>query len=478
VNTPRPQPSSRCPAPLAPPAIGPNTSEADRSADVPGLFGDSWHNMLSWRPPREFVSAPQRHGLLNLHDGPLRFILPDSSFAYPFVMVASPRRAVTTGLRCALPLIFAPTLAGCLVYSDSINQAPTIELAVDSTTTTVNTPVVFTATPADANDAEAALQVEFFKGAGPCPPDSAAVPGQGFENLGGRALQLASSLQKVVLHPTLGPFCVQARVRDPQGAMATAQQQVQVENQAPEVVFEASDDTAAEESVRTIASYEPVRISAQGSTDPEGQGLTFAWSMRDGAGAQVPLAVCSDTPQGEAICLPSLTPGRYVAEVTVTDSEGLQSRKSTEIAVLEDSAPCLSAWSPQLATVLRAPSELAVFEILGAADDGDPYPPRLDVLSQLNFTWFVRLNNSTWDRIVQSSRPEFSLPSDTYRTGDVVEIRVEIADRQGDRGLSGACPLDEPTCTLAPPNPALAAVRQEGLQICLQRWTWRVEYRL
>lgn len=135
------------------------------------------------------------------------------------------------------------------------------------------------------------------------------------------------------------------------------------------------------------------------------------------------------------------------------------------ITVVPDHAPCLAQWAPIAPPVgatfpMTAPT---LFQVNVVQDDLDPYPgfPDDAVLDTTKFTWSLLPPGG-------SSRQEFgttnhaSLDPSNYAPGDILELRVEIADR---KALPITCAPASPTCSVISDN------------ACLQRLTWRVEVR-
>ena len=98
-------------------------------------------------------------------------------------------------------------------------------------------------------------------------------------------------------------------------------------------------------------------------------------------------------------------------------------------------------------------------------DDLDVYPPvPLDTtLGTATFQWSLRApGESIHAPILGATSSSVALDPGVYEPGAVLELRVEISDRQA---IAIPCPDAEATCSvIAQPS-------------CLQRQTWRVEVR-
>lgn len=157
-------------------------------------------------------------------------------------------------------------------------------------------------------------------------------------------------------------------------------------------------------------------------------------------------------------------PGRWDVQVTARDQDGGATTHDLAITVVPDQPPCLRQWLPTVpppgATLpISVPT---VFQVPVVDDDVDPYPP-ISAASQLAFAWSV-LRPGAPQREVQAGATGDAIVLDpaAFRPGDLVELRVEISDRQ-----RAPLPCDDaaPTCSI----PSSGS--------CLQRQTWRVEVR-
>jgi hypothetical protein len=160
-----------------------------------------------------------------------------------------------------------------------------------------------------------------------------------------------------------------------------------------------------------------------------------------------------------------LTPdrvGKYTVEVTATDKIApMPTVQMIDINIVADSAPCLRTLSPIVAV---APSALPIteptlFQVHVVSDDLDPYP---GASSALRFTWSLLGPSGPRQVLSGVTGNSVSINPAAYQPGDIVELRVEIADRNN---FAITCADSAATCSVIPdPN-------------CIQRQTWRVEVR-
>ncbi len=156
--------------------------------------------------------------------------------------------------------------------------------------------------------------------------------------------------------------------------------------------------------------------------------------------------------------------GIWNVQVTASDREGGSTTHDLSFTIVPDGPPCLRQWLPAVpppgATLpISTPT---VFQVPVVDDDLDPYPP-IDAAPQLTFAWSI-LGPGATQREVQTGATGNAIVLDpaVFTPGDVVELRVEIDDRQ-----HTALPCDD----------AAATCSITSSDSCLQRQTWRVEIR-
>lgn len=168
--------------------------------------------------------------------------------------------------------------------------------------------------------------------------------------------------------------------------------------------------------------------------------------------------------------------GDWEVELTATDSIaraclaaggtdcGVTVERVT-VTVVPDHAPCLSQWAP-IAPPVGATfpmTDPTLFQVTVVQDDLDLYPgvPSDPVLGTTSFAWSLLPPGGSRQSIGVTSN-HVSLDPSHYAPGDVLELRVEIADR---KNTPITCADANPTCSVIADNS------------CLQRLTWRVEVR-
>ncbi len=163
---------------------------------------------------------------------------------------------------------------------------------------------------------------------------------------------------------------------------------------------------------------------------------------------------------------PSVT-GDWELRVTSTDPLGKATTKSLFIPVAPPPPPCLAQLQPIVATGGAALpiSDPTLFRVPIVVDDLDVYPPQTGdpALGVTRFQWsFQGPGASSHAAVSGATASSFALDPATFTPGDIVEVRVEIYDREN---TPIVCPDSDPTCsTISMPS-------------CIQRQTWRVEIR-
>lgn len=116
-------------------------------------------------------------------------------------------------------------------------------------------------------------------------------------------------------YQSAGVFSVELTVRDTEGGTSTASTTATIAtaNRAP--VADAGGPYTGD-------AAQTLTLSASGSTDPDGDALTYSWSLGDGSSAA-----------GAVVRRAYSTPGVYSATVTVTDSRGATATDTAQVTV-------------------------------------------------------------------------------------------------------------------------------------------------
>jgi hypothetical protein len=154
--------------------------------------------------------------------------------------------------------------------------------------------------------------------------------------------------------------------------------------------------------------------------------------------------------------------GLYTFHVVATDQLGMAYERDLPVQVNADHLPCIGPLSPATppAGDTLPLTEATLFQVAQVSDDLDPYPATSDPYQGITtFHWSilppgassrVDLTTVTGNRV--------ALDPASYAPGDVLELRVEIEDRQN---LPINCADSSATCGVD--------------AMCLQRVTWKVK---
>ncbi|CAN5785533.1 hypothetical protein BH11MYX3_BH11MYX3_42570 [soil metagenome] len=159
--------------------------------------------------------------------------------------------------------------------------------------------------------------------------------------------------------------------------------------------------------------------------------------------------------------------GEWELRVTSTDPLDKSTTKSLFITVAPPPPPCLTQYQPIVPTGGAALpiSDATLFRVPIVIDDLDVYPPQTGdaALGVTRFQWsFQGPGAATHTPVSGATASSFALDPATFTPGDLVEVRVEIYDREN---TPIVCPDADPSCsTISMPS-------------CIQRQTWRVEIR-
>jgi hypothetical protein len=158
--------------------------------------------------------------------------------------------------------------------------------------------------------------------------------------------------------------------------------------------------------------------------------------------------------------------GRWEVQVTGTDPLGAVDTETFTFDVYPDDPPCLAQWSP-----IDAPSgstlpltEATLFQVNVVDDILDPYPaiPGDTVLGTTSFSWSIKQPGAGSRTPLGVTSNGVAIDPGNYALGDIVELRVEIADRNN---TPITCADHLLTCSVI------------SEATCIQRLTWRMEVR-
>jgi hypothetical protein len=249
--------------------------------------------------------------------------------------------------------------------------------------------------------------------------------------------------------------------QDDRGAAALVPQRLDLDvvNAAPQI-------TALQTVGRGFVVGRALELRAQRSdADDPLSSVVLTWEVFPPVGSTRPplRALPSADPSVEAKeLIPDVT-GAWEIKVTATDPSGATGTLQRTLVVTGDSPPCLTSLSPPAAAPLFL-DELRRFSVLVVEDDLDPYPAvTAPSPGAASFAWSLRAPSRGPARLPLTGVGGTGVELDpaAFSPGEVVELRVEVADREP-RTLP--CADGDATCSLTG-------------NACAQRQTWRLEVR-
>ena len=214
----------------------------------------------------------------------------------------------------------------------------------------------------------------------------------------------------------------------------------------------------------------PIDVLARyGDSDDLPQHVTLDWTVFSPSqvpGTLVELPPPSDADPAYLQQGRRFTPqvsGNWEVYVTATDRLGAAVRDHLTITVAPDGPPCLDSWSPAASAQPAPITEPTLFQVLHVRDDLDAYPRTSSetFVGETEFTWSIKVGAGP-RQAVAGSINALILDPQTYAPGTVVELRVEIEDRNH---TPITCADGAQTCSV---------ISQPG---CIQRQTWTLEAR-
>lgn len=365
-------------------------------------------------------------------------------------------------------LVAALGLAGCF-YVDPINQRPAVDIRATSSDPVYRGGHVVLL--ADASDPEGHY-LRYTWRAYAC-TDATALDTCDREPFYTEVLDRAEFDVPIVRADAAVPvqsLRVVLEVRDELGAGAKPQEElvIPVLNAPPTLRLDRDFRPAyvVTKKIKLSALVEDADDGAAQVTEPE-------WEVFGPAGSSHTLEVL-DVPQpsdpAQAQYGRVLTPmhaGDWEIRVTARDPLGAEAVQTLMLFVQPDGPPCLAQLAPIVPTGGNALpiTEETLFRVPVVVDDLDVYPPipSDDELGVARFQWSLQAPGQTGHvALAGAVGNSYAIDPAGYTPGDVLELRVEIFDRNN---TVIPCIDSEQTCSVI------------SQPTCIQRQTWRVEIR-
>lgn len=248
---------------------------------------------------------------------------------------------------------------------------------------------------------------------------------------------------------------VELQVTDQHGAVSFASILVPVTDRAPDGTLQVQTPPNAD---GNYTATRPI-VFAAAATDPDNDNLTYAFELHPPPQSD-PNKVTT-VANGQLFTVTPDVQGTWEVEVKVNDGYGLSDVVRLSVTVAGDAPPCLAAtspaWSPETRIVVPRSAGPRRFAVESVLDDLDGYPG-----SGIHFRWLVAGPGAASPvELPGHDLADLTLDPTDLEPGDVLAVRVEIADRVA-RTLP--CGVDQAACSI-------------GGNACLQRVTWTVEVR-
>ena len=133
----------------------------------------------------------------------------------------------------------------------------------------------------------------------------------------------------------------------------------------------------------------PVQFSSAGSSDPDGQPITYLWNFGDGS------ATSTTANPAHVFTSPGSTPTNYTVTLTVTDSGGLSASTTLHI-VLNDTPPVVTIIAPTNGTSfsIAAPQNFNLTATVTDAESSD---------AQLGYVWQTLMHHNNHNHLIATS---------------------------------------------------------------------------
>jgi hypothetical protein len=233
--------------------------------------------------------------------------------------------------------------------------------------------------------------------------------------------------------------------------------------------------------ITIFANFSDAEYESEKQTLDLGKAITWTVS-RDGTVVDDPLvdiivappAIPEPTHVVVGKRLTTNVPGTYKVTATARDGTctagvencNMVTASTRDFAIDPDHPPCLAQWRPEvLGTNQPLPiSEPTVFEVPLVNDDLESFPQVSEEppFGTTKFAWSMLRPGGTRELLTREAGNRIVFDPSAFKPGDIVELRVEVADRAHP---TVTCPDSEPTCAMT------------SDATCLQRQTWRVEVR-
>ena len=391
----------------------------------------------------------------------------------------------TIVLAIVLPILAGTAAAGC--FNHPINRAPVISKIVQAGQPSRGMQATFMAYGYDPDQD----QLGWTWDATPPLADGSCgdptVPASWPRDTTAGQLDAPATYVVKDLSLTSSRYCVWAFATDRYGAVTATNLLVDPADNPPvaTINLRVDPDRLVPPPGPNYPAYSTFQLSAQAS-DADQDPLTYTWNLDQlPNGSGVSFTPCSGNTtfdQDPTLrCFTADLPGLYQVSLAVSDGIQTVNPPPLPLTVLPDAPPCIDVTQPMYGVLNKKavtshgmaanpasnqPMDPASIIVMSVYDDGDPLPVPEGSKGPQYF-WYVSKNSDKLQYVDYVQYQQLYLAADNYTIGDVINVRLEVKDRNPDAvdKILASCG-DADFCS-APMIPA-------GRVDCYVRVSWKI----
>jgi len=375
--------------------------------------------------------------------------------------------------------------AGCILFTDPINEAPVVTIDPPSELLVSGGPSVeIVGRATDDQDSDLSLDWQVFTN-----PKNLVCGSITPADWPPNTTKLPSGVAYGVKRASPDTVCVCARATDHYGASSFQCLTLTPSNPLPvAAIVDASSPSFGSGVARPLCSQ--VHLSAK-PTIPPGDTPTFRWSGQDSSRNSLQPIDCTGvttTNKDQHLCFSASAPGTYTVTLSIRDTYTSNGNLRTSdsapaqfvVIVAADAPACLQRTEPDIfahTILLSRSSDLGssyqsrTFVVDSVDDDCQPFPRTSVSQTPAQLVWSILDGTTASPQWVYqgTSANSFVISQSTFpnaRPGDTVKLRVEARDTPTQKLYQQnpkyqVCPADSDTCGTSP---------------CVQWTTWTVQF--
>jgi hypothetical protein len=340
-------------------------------------------------------------------------------------------------------------LAGCILFTDPINEAPVVTIDQPSGPVVSGSSVEIVGRATDDQDSEGSLSLDWAEFYNPKNLVCSSITRADW--IGVPTIPRGNGASYEFKPASPNTVCVCARATDHNGASSFKCLAITPSNPPPvATIVDASIPSFGSGQSRPLCSQ--IHLSAK-STIPPGDKPTFTWSMDyEGNDSSGKLAECTGVTadKDQHRCFSASAPGTYTVTLSIQDAYTSNGNPRTSdkvlaqfvVSVAPDAPACLQRTEPDIfarTILLSRSSDLGssyqsrTFVVDSVDDDCQPFPRTSTSQTPAQLVWSILDGTSAspkWVYPVTSSN-SFVISQSMFpnaRPGDTVKLRVEVQD--------------------------------------------------